>query len=190
MGRWSSSSRAAGPCTLPTVRPLLLCRGLHSPVTQVLRNKFSSAEAKPFSSQLPGKTHPSVLGRHQLLFPASTAQGSWAVAVHMQINPTLAHTPSFCIFLFCRLNPSASILRGELHPWNGATLFLILDVRSLYTASLTASSQPMSSIFCNVKLLNKYDECPLPCRAMPKTVSRSLTAKVILFVKKKGKQYH
>lgn len=147
--------------------------------------------SKAFQLPTARQMHPSVLGRDQLLFPASRQPGCCcphADQPHISPHPWLLHS------LSCSLDPSASILRKEPLPWNGATFLLLLDATSLYIASLTASSQPVSatvqSIFCNVKLLNEYDKCPLPGRAMPKTVSRSLTAKVILFVKKKGKHYH
>lgn len=92
-GRWGSS-RADGSCALPTIRPLLLCWGLQSPVMQVAEGQVFLCWSKAFQLAAARQTHPSVLGRDQLLFPASTAPGSWAVAVHMQTHPASAHPPA------------------------------------------------------------------------------------------------
>lgn len=85
-----------GPCALPTTRPLLLCWGLHSPITQALPDKFSSAEAKSFRAPSCPANAPKCAGEGPAALPASTVPGSWAAAVHMQTHPTSAPTPSFC----------------------------------------------------------------------------------------------
>lgn len=173
------------PAHIPsTIRP---CFAVHSVVTRLRRGELSSTKAKPFSFQLHSQKHPSVLARDQLLFPASTAPGSCTAALR---GPT-RNQPTPCPPASPLPASAQCELRGTPSKKTEGSLLLFLDAKSLYTVSLAASSQPVSSIsFCNMKLLNKHDKCPLPMRAMPKTVSRSLTAKVILFVKKKGKHYH
>lgn len=171
-------SPPSGPCCCAGVCTAQLCR--------CCRTSFPLLEQSHSAPSCPANA-PKCAGEGPAALPASTAPGSWAVSVHMQTHPTSAQTPSFCI-----LFPAVWIL---LHPyWRGTSPLKWGHSPSpkcylpLY-ASLTASSQPVQNI-CNVKLLNKYDKCPLPGRAMPKTVSRSLTSKVILFVKNKGKHYH
>lgn len=179
------SSRADGSCALPTISPLSL--GSAQPSPAGAKGQVLLCWSKAFQLQLPGKRTRVRWGGTSCSSLPPQRQAAGLFAVHMQTYPTSAHTPSFCILFSCSLDPSergSSPLKwGQPPPSPRCSV-------PLCTASPTASSQPVSSIFRNVKLLNKYDECPLPGRAMPKTVSRSLTAKVILFVKKKGKHYH
>lgn len=145
--------------------------GLHSTVARVPRDELSSAEEKPFSFQLRRKSHPGALVRDQLLFPACTAPGSCGAAATIH-TPTRKqpHRPlRFCMVWRERGSPPE--MEAPSSRMQGPIILL-------------------HSSFHNMKLLNKCDECPLPTRAMQKTLSRSLTAKVILFVKKKGKHYH
>lgn len=134
-GRWGSS-RADGSCALPTSRPAEPhCAGAEG---QVLLG-WSKAIQLPAARQ----ARPSVLGRDQLLFPASTVPGSWAVLCTCRPTPHQPTPPASAVsFLqscsFC-IHPKGGIpplKRGHPPPSPRCYVPLYCFARCLLTASV------------------------------------------------------